>query len=66
MKKSIVLVILGLLIVTGCTSYNGIQKTEDGDYYIITNKHFFGVHPGIKKCKAEDNGDLTCRWLEER
>ena len=66
MKKSIVLVILGLLIVTGCTSYNGIVKAEDGDYYIITNKRFFGVHPGIKKCKAEDNGDLTCRWVEER
>ena len=62
MKKSIVVLILtGAFMVSGCTSYAGIERADDGDYYIATNKQIFIIFPGVKKCKADANGDLTCK-----
>ena len=50
------------LVITGCTSYAGISKADKpGSYYIVTNKHTFGVHPGVELCKSQGNGDLNCK-----
>ena len=62
MKKGMLALLLaGTFMVSGCTSYAGIEKTDDGEFYIATNKQIFIVFPGVKKCKAAENGDLTCR-----
>lgn len=62
MKKSMMALILaGTFMVSGCTSYAGIERAEDGDYYIATNKQIFIIFPGVTKCKAAENGDLTCK-----
>lgn len=51
-----------VLIISGCTSYAGIsQADKPGSYYIVTNKHTFGVHPGVELCKSKGNGDLSCK-----
>ncbi|MDH5444933.1 MAG: hypothetical protein OEY52_05205 [Gammaproteobacteria bacterium] len=50
------------LVITGCTSYAGISKADKpGSYYIVTNTHTFGIHPGVQLCNSKGSGDLSCR-----
>lgn len=67
MKK--ILVSLGLIasltvIISGCTTWNGISQTDKpGSYYVVTNKGaFIGTHPGALLCTSDTKtGNLACK-----
>jgi hypothetical protein len=66
MKKMLVVILLiasATVFIPGCTSWNGITKTDKpGTYYIVTNrqKFPFGVNPGMLACTVNTTGILTC------
>jgi hypothetical protein len=66
MKKMLVamlLIVSATVFISGCTSWNGITKTDKpGTYYVVTNKQLFpfGVRPGILACTVNTTGTLNC------
>ena len=66
MRKMLVVIILiasATVFISGCTTWNGISKTEKpGTYYVVTNRQKFpiGVSPGMLECTANSTGILTC------
>ena len=69
--RLILFMVLSVTMLSGCfTTFTGIGKSGDGEYYITTitevsNGYQNGSYnvPGLKKCKSKTNGDLDCRFV---
>ena len=63
---SIILFVSIIVLITGCTTWNGISRTEKpGTYYVTTNTNkFFGTRPGVLECTSDEKGNLKCKHIE--
>ena len=53
-----------LIMISGCTTIDGIEKIADGEsdeYYIIMNTGFLGFSSReLRRCKVSDTQKLNC------
>ena len=68
MKKMLIAMLLiasATVFISGCTTWNGISKTDEpGTYYVVTNKQMFlGIRPGMLACTTNTTGNLTCKTV---
>ena len=53
-----------LIIISGCTTIDGIEKVADGEsdeYYVIMNTGFLGFNSReLRRCKVSETQKLSC------
>jgi len=53
-----------IMLVSGCTSYAGIEKGEGEEYYVVKNSYLlFITIPTIDRCNPNSRGKFECKQV---